>query len=71
MFSILAKVGKFFYGYFIGKATGEFVEWALDYAILELVKKTDNPYDDEFAKKWIESKNKFKEDKEKEIRESN
>lgn len=65
MSGLLLKAGRFFWGYVIERATGEFVEWALDYAILELVKKTDNPYDDEFAKRFIESKNKYQEEQKK------
>jgi len=62
MSGLLAKAGRFIWKYITARATGAFIEWALDYAILELVKKTDNKFDDEFVAKWIESKNEYKEE---------
>lgn len=40
-------------GYILKRATGSFVEWFMDYSLIEIAKRTDNKLDDAIVEKFV------------------
>ncbi|MGL5748886.1 MAG: hypothetical protein ACRCXT_00045 [Paraclostridium sp.] len=40
--------------YILKRATGGFIEWLLDYSLVEIAKRTDNKLDDAIVDKFVQ-----------------